>query len=78
MFNEFREVNWEGDPPVPVAGGGVSGSGNVTKGSVRSASSDPFVSLWKVNVWREGKNLDSLRERRTLYNIIAKNRAFYE
>ena len=60
MFNEFREVNWEGAPPVsvtaPVAGGGVSGSGNVTKGSVRSASSDPFVSLWKIKVWRGETN----------------------
>lgn len=55
LFSEFRELNCEGEPPVnvtvPVAGGGVSGSGNVTNGSVKSPSSVPFPSLWKIQKW---------------------------
>lgn len=52
LLRELREVSCDGDPPVsvtvPVAGGGVSGSGNVTSGSVRSPSSVPFPSLPKT------------------------------
>lgn len=49
LFREFNVLNCDGEPPAKVTasltGGGVSGSGNVTSGSVRSVSSDPLPSL---------------------------------
>jgi len=49
LFSEFRELNWDGEPPANVTasltGGGVSVSGKVTSGSVRSVSSGPLPSL---------------------------------
>lgn len=62
----FKEVSCEGDPvieTVPVTGGGVSGSGNVTKGSVRSPSSVP---------------LPSLEENHMLFNIFFKFWEFFK
>ena len=48
LWRLFRDVSCEGElvkETVPVTGGGVSGSGNVTSGSVRSPSSVPLASL---------------------------------
>jgi len=54
LFSEFRELNWDGEPPANVTasltGGGVSVSGKVTSGSVRSVSSGPLP-CHKKNLW---------------------------
>lgn len=48
LFREFRVLKCGGEPPASTTAsltGGVSGSGKVTNGSVRSAFSDPLPSL---------------------------------